>query len=61
MAILKVAQLGHPILRKISDPVSPESIKSPEFQRFCDDLLETMHAYEGLGLAAPQVHVSKRG
>jgi hypothetical protein len=33
MAILKVARLGHPVLRKIADPVSPEAITSPEIQR----------------------------
>lgn len=60
MAILKVAQLGHPVLRRRADPVSPEELQTPEFQRFIDDLIETMREYEGVGLAAPQVHVSKR-
>jgi peptide deformylase len=60
MAIRKVAQLGHPVLRKVAAEVSPEQIASPDFQRLCDDLLETMHAYEGLGLAAPQIHESLR-
>jgi peptide deformylase len=60
MAILKVAQLGHPVLRKVSELVGMEELQGQEFQRFCDDLLETMVAYDGLGLAAPQVHVSKR-
>src|SRR5271170_7272907 len=56
MAILKVARMGHPILRRVSDPVKEKEIKSPEFQRFIDDMIETMHEYDGLGLAAPQVH-----
>lgn len=60
MAILKVARLGHPILRRIADPVPPESIGSPEIQRLVDDLIETMVEYDGAGLAAPQVHVSKQ-
>src|SRR5688572_27723738 len=60
MAILKVAQLGHPVLRTVAEPVSPEAIRSPEVQRLIDDMLETMAAYDGAGLAAPQVHVSKR-
>ncbi len=60
MAILKVAQLGHPVLRRVAAPVAPSDIPTPEFQRFCDDLLETMYAYDGLGLAAPQVHESRR-
>lgn len=60
MAILKVAQLGHPVLRQVAEPVPPEMIATESFQRLCDDLLETMYAYEGAGLAAPQVHVSLR-
>ena len=60
MAILKVARLGHPVLRKAADPVSPEAIASPEIQRLVDDMLETMAEYDGAGLAAPQVHVSRR-
>ena len=60
MAILKVAQLGHPVLRKVSSPVPVERIRTPDFQRFIDDMIETMREYDGVGLAAPQVHVSSR-
>jgi peptide deformylase len=60
MAILKVARLGHPILRRIADPVSPEAIAAPEIQQLIDDMLETMDEYDGAGLAAPQVHVLRR-
>ncbi len=60
MAILKVARMGHPVLRQVAEPVTAEEFKSPDFQRFCDDLLETMEEYDGAGLAAPQVHVLKR-
>ena len=60
MAILKVARMGHPVLRQVSEPVSAEEIQTEAFQRFCDDLLETMEEYDGAGLAAPQVHVLKR-
>ncbi len=60
MAILKVAQLGHPVLRSPSKPVPPDVIATPEFQRFIDDMIETMREYEGVGLAAPQVHVPWR-
>lgn len=55
--ILKVARLGHPVLRRIPKPVPPALIARPEFQRFVDDLVETMHEYDGVGIAAPQVHV----
>jgi peptide deformylase len=52
--------MGHPTLREVSEPVSAEEFESPEFQRLCDDLLETMLDYDGVGLAAPQVAVLKR-
>lgn len=56
MAILKVAQLGHPILRRRAASVPRDTIRSRDFQRFVDDLIETMREYAGVGLAAPQVH-----
>ncbi|MCI0546803.1 MAG: peptide deformylase [Candidatus Rokubacteria bacterium] len=57
MAILKVARLGHPVLRQPAAPVSVEALRAPETQRLIDDMVETMHEYNGAGLAAPQVHV----
>lgn len=56
MAILKVARLGHPVLREVSAPVPTQELGSPELQGFIDDLIDTMHEYDGAGLAAPQVH-----
>ena len=58
--ILKVARMGHPVLRQVAEPVPPDQITSPEIQRFIDDLIDTMREYDGAGLAAPQVHVSKQ-
>jgi peptide deformylase len=60
MSILKVAHMGHPVLREVAVAVPPERFATPEFQRFCDDLLESMYELDGAGLAAPQVHVSER-
>lgn len=60
MAILKVSKLGNPILRKKSEMVDPREIPRPDFQRFIDDMIETMEESNGVGLAAPQVHVSKQ-
>jgi peptide deformylase len=60
MAILKVARLGHPLIRTPSAAVPKETIASPELQRFIDDMIETMREYDGVGLAAPQVHVLKQ-
>jgi len=60
MAVLKVAHLGHPILRRIAEPIPPEGIGAPAVQQLIDDMLETMEDHDGAGLAAPQVHVSSR-
>ena len=60
MAILKVARLGHPVLRQPAAPVTVEEIRSPEIQRLIDDMVETMHEYNGAGLAGNQVHVPKQ-
>ena len=56
MSILKVARMGHPVLRKKTRPVSPAEITSAPFQRLIDDMAHTMLEYNGAGLAAPQVH-----
>jgi peptide deformylase len=60
MSIFKVARIGHPVVRGAARPVETGSIPSPEFQKLVDDMIETMHEYEGVGLAAPQIHVPLR-
>ncbi len=60
MAIRKIARLGHPVLRQRAADIPPEQIGSPEIQRLIDDMIETMQEYNGVGLAAPQVHESLR-
>ena len=60
MAILKVARLGHPVLRKVAEPVDPAAIRTPAIQRLIDDMIETMREYDGAGLAATQVHTPKQ-
>jgi peptide deformylase len=56
--ILKVARLGHPAIRTPARAVDPAMIESPEFQHLLDDMVDTMREYNGVGLAAPQVHLS---
>lgn len=56
MSILKVARLGHPVLRQVARELTPQEIASPQMQRLVDDMRETMEEYGGVGLAAPQVH-----
>src|SRR3989475_8104046 len=60
MSILKVARLGHPVLRQITATLSLQQLQSGEIQKFIDDMIETMKEYEGVGLAADQVHESKQ-
>lgn len=60
MSILKVARLGHPVLRKVTEAVSQPELQSPALQKFIDDMIETMKEYDGVGLAADQVHESKQ-
>jgi peptide deformylase len=60
MAILKVARLGHPVLRRVAAPVPVSEIRLPETQRLIDDMIETMREYNGAGLAATQVHTLKQ-
>ena len=60
MSILKVAQMGHPVLRAKARAVDKSELKSPAVQHFIDSMIDTMHEYTGVGLAAPQVHESLR-
>lgn len=58
--ILKVARLGNPVIRKPCEPVPKEAITSADMRRLIDDMIDTMREYDGVGIAAPQVHVSKQ-
>ena len=60
MSILKVARLGHPVLRAKAKPVDPGDITSAPIQKLIDDMLDTMAEYHGIGLAGPQVHEGLR-
>ena len=60
MALLKIAQVGHPVLRTPTREVTPEELASVEVQTFIDDMIETMRDANGAGLAANQVYVSKK-
>ena len=58
MAILKIAKMGHPVLRRRAAPVPDPT--APEIRRLVEDMIETMEDADGAGLAAPQVHVPLR-
>lgn len=58
--IREIVAEGHPTLRRVAKKVDPKEIGDPLFQQLIDDMFETMYAAPGVGLAAPQVSVSKR-
>jgi peptide deformylase len=56
MSILKVARMGHPVLRQRGVALERADLQDPRVQKLIDDMIDTMHEYSGVGLAAPQVH-----
>ncbi len=60
MAILDVVQIGHPVLWEHAKEVDASEIVTPETQQLVADMVETMRAAPGVGLAAPQVTKSIR-
>ena len=60
MSILKVARMGHPVLRHRARPLDKSDLRNSLLQKFIDDMIETMHEYHGVGLAGPQVHEGLR-
>ena len=60
MSLLKVARMGHPVLRTRAREVERAELKQPSMQKLIDDMIDTMHEYHGVGLAAPQVHEGLR-
>ncbi|HTA38377.1 MAG TPA: peptide deformylase, partial [Candidatus Acidoferrales bacterium] len=58
--VREIVQDGHPTLRRVAKKVELKEIDDPLFQQLIDDMFETMYAAPGVGLAAPQVNVSKR-
>jgi peptide deformylase len=60
MSILKVARMGHPVLRAKARRLEKAEIRSVPVQKLIDDMIDTMHEYHGVGLAAPQIHEGVR-
>jgi len=55
MAIRRIIRMGHPTLRQVARPVPQSAIGAAPLRRLIDDLVDTLHDYGGIGLAAPQV------
>jgi peptide deformylase len=60
MAVRKVLRMGHPILRRPADAIDPAAIEAFETRLLIADMIDTLHDYGGIGLAAPQVGESLR-
>tara|TARA_B100000674_G_scaffold160528_1_gene128296 strand:+ start:1253 stop:1777 length:525 start_codon:yes stop_codon:yes gene_type:complete len=58
VSILKIAKMGHPLLLKKSEEI--KEFSTIFLKKIIYDMSETMIDYKGIGLAAPQVHISKR-
>jgi len=58
MALLKIARMGHPVLRAVAALVDDPT--APWVRRLVEDMIETMEDAGGTGIAAPQVHESHR-
>ena len=52
--------MGHPVLRERARPLDKSDIRNAAIQKLIDDMIDTMHEYHGVGLAAPQVHEGLR-
>ncbi len=60
MAVRDILSIGHPTLREAAQPVPAEAVGSARVQSLIDDLIDTMHAADGAGIAAPQIGESMR-
>lgn len=55
MAVRKIIRMGHPLLRQPARPLTEEEIGSEALERLIGDMIDTLHDYGGIGLAAPQI------
>ncbi len=56
MAVRKIIRMGHPTLRAVARPLTEDEIGSDAVQHLTADMIDTLHDYGGIGLAAPQVN-----
>jgi peptide deformylase len=57
MAVRKITEFPEPVLGQIGDPVT---VFDEDLAELCEEMFETMYDAEGVGLAAPQIGISKR-
>lgn len=58
--VRNICRMGNPILRIKAQEISPEEIKSDEFRQLLLDMRDSMNQYGGIGIAAPQIGISKQ-
>lgn len=59
MSLMKIVHYPEPVLLKVGKPVGEEEFNE-NLQKIVEDMFETMYSAQGVGLAAPQVGISKR-
>ena len=60
MSVREIIKMGNPVLREIAEDFSPKEILSEETQSLVEDMWDSMEAAGGIGLAAPQIGISKQ-
>ncbi len=60
MSRREIVEIGHPVLRERARELTPDELRSDEVQRLIDEMIETMRAADGAGLAANQVGETAR-
>ena len=55
MAVRRIIRMGHPLLRQVARELTPAEVRSEAVHRLVNDMIDTLHDYGGIGLAAPQV------
>src|SRR6218665_1165510 len=60
MAVRDIVKMGDPLLLRVAEPIQPEEFGSPALLALIQDLLDTMQALNGAGIAAPQIGVSRQ-
>ena len=60
MALLQIARLGHPVIRAGAELVTDGELRSSQLQTLVADMIDSMRDADGVGIAAPQVHVAKK-
>ena len=60
MTVRKVIKMGNPLLREVAKEYTKDEILSEDMQDLITDMWDTMYAYDGIGLAAPQIGLSRQ-